>query len=39
MPQNLSDSGSEGSGNFQEIVDGFLLQPATGVAVRNSGDR
>jgi len=25
MPQNLSDSGSEGSGNFQEIVDGFLL--------------
>ena len=27
MPQNLSDSGSERSGNFQEIVDGFLLQP------------
>ena len=27
MPQNLSDSGSEGSGNFQEIMDGFLLQP------------
>ena len=27
MPQNVSDSGSERSGNFQEIVDGFLLQP------------